>query len=324
MTPDERRSRADWLGALGVPVRFRDAIINAPNNLLTSRGGAAVGLAMVGTAIGVMAAAFFWLEGDVQERAVALATQSGASLTHVNVGMGPTLLLFGLLGLMGWVSGVLAGRYRVNGFLSYAAGMLNSPPRQGLTRRATQWMLRGSVRQAGSRSATVDDFLRATASDQARRWGMATIMLLLPAILLTMLETNSFWVAGPSGIIEHRMFPPFSSRRYDLSDARALTTGCNHTEKNNHLIYYVGFSTGERFDLGNTQSLKGNKIVAVEEIDANIDRKIAHARWSHLDRDPLHPACVNYWAGQINTDGQRRLAKLLRLTADEARGLFGR
>lgn len=321
MTPDERLSRGDWLGGLGVPVPFRDAIIDAPNNILTSRGGAIVGLAMVAVAVGVMAATFFWLEGDVEGQAATLAAQSGASLIHVNVGMGPTLLLFGILTLMGWVSSVLAGRYRVNGFLSYAAGLLNSPPKQGLTRRATQWMLSGSVRWAVGRSTTVEDFLRAVARHQARSWGMAAILLLLPAILLTALETNSFWVAGPAAILEHRMFPPFSNRRHELSDARGLTTGCNHTEKNNLLIYEVRLTSGERFDLGNTQPLKGNKIGAIEEIDAKIDRMIEHNRWEHLNRDPVHPACLNHWAAQFDRDGQRRLTKLLRLTAEEARGL---
>jgi hypothetical protein len=197
MTPDERHSRVAWLASLGVPKPFHDAIIDAPNSKLTSGGGAVLGLAMVAIAVGVVVAAFMWLDGHVQSRAVVKATQSGASLTHVNVGIGPLLLLFGLLALMGWVAGVLSGRYKVNGFLSSAAGMLNSPPRPGLTRRATHWILSGSVHRAGRRSTTVDEFLRTMAGDQARRWGMAAIMLMLPAVLLMALETNSFWVAGP-------------------------------------------------------------------------------------------------------------------------------
>ncbi len=198
---------------------------------------------------------------------------------------------------MGWVAGVLSARYRANGFLSSAAGMLNSPPRPGLTRRATHWILGGS---AGRRSTTVDEFLRAMARDQARRWGIAAIVLLLPAMVVIALEINNFWVAGPMGIVEHRMFPPFSSRRYDLSDARVLTTGCNRTDKNNNLIYDVRLSSGERFDLGNTRPLKGSKIGAIEEIDAKIDPKIEHKRWSHLDRDPVHPACLYHWVGQFD------------------------
>jgi hypothetical protein len=151
--------------------------------------------------------------------------------------------------------------------------------------------------------------------------GIAAIVLLLPAIVVMVLETNNFWVAGPAGIVEHRMFPPFSSRRYDLTEARALISGCNHTDKNDRLIYNVRLSPDGQFDLGDTQPFGGSKIGAIEAIDAKVDRKIEHRRWSHLDRDPVHPSCLRHWAGQFDRDGQRRLAKLLRLTADEARGL---
>src|SRR5262245_55454614 len=163
MTPQERLARADWLAKLGVPAPFRDAIIDTPNDKLTARGGAALGLGMVAVAIGIMVATFMWLDSHVQARAAALAAQSVASLTHADVGLGPLILLFGLIALMGWVASTLAGRQRVNGFLSAAAGMLNSPPAQGLTRRATRWILGGSVRWAASRSSSVDGFLHAMA-----------------------------------------------------------------------------------------------------------------------------------------------------------------
>jgi len=322
MTPQERQARTNWLATLGVPVPFRDAIIDAPNDRLTSTGGTALALAMVAVTIGATVAAFLWLQGHVEVRAAVVAAQSGASLVHVDVGLGPLVLMFGLLAFMGWAASTLAGRYRVNGFLSSAAAMLDSPPNQGLKRRATQWILSGSVHWAAERSTTVDDFLRGMAGHQGRKWGTAAIVLLLPAVLLTVLETDSFWVAGPSGIVEHRMFPPFSSRRYDLIEARALTTGCNHTNKSNRLIYEIRLSSGEQFDLGGTEPFRGNKIRAIEEIDARVDRKIEHKRWSHLNRDPVHPTCLTVWAGQFDRDGQRRLATLLRLTAEEVRGVF--
>jgi len=206
MAPDERSARVDWLTALGVPEAFREAIIDAPKDRMTSWGWTVVSLIMVACAIGMMVGAFIWLEELVDARAAALAVQSGATLTYVNVGMGPVLLLFALIALMGWILVWLAGRY------------------------------------------------------------------------------------------------------------------CNHTDDDELLIYDIGFSSGERFDLGASQPFKGSKIEAIVEIDARIDGNIEHRRWSHLDRDPAAPTCLNYWAGQFDRDGRRRLAKLLRLSADEARG----
>ena len=58
---------------------------------------------MVAVAIGAMVAIFLWLQGHVQVRAADLAAQSGATLTHVDVGIGPLILLFGLIALMGWI-----------------------------------------------------------------------------------------------------------------------------------------------------------------------------------------------------------------------------
>jgi hypothetical protein len=329
MTPQERQTRTEWLGKLGVPVQFHDAIISAPHNWLTAAGGAVLTIAMIAVTVGATVAAFIWLDAHVQARAVALATEVGASLVYVNVGLGPLILLFGLLALTGWVLSLLAGRHRVNGFLSSAAAMLNPPhPGQGLEQQLAPWIMQrflsSPIRRATAGSGTVDDFLRRMAEHLARPWGIAAIVLLSLAIAVTTLETNSFWVAGPSGIVAYRMFPPFSSSRHDLSELTTLTTGCNHTDNDDILIYDVSLSSGEEFDLGNTLALAGSKPGAIEAIDTRIGNGIENRRWSHLDRDPVHLSCLSYWARQFDSDGQRRLAKLLRLTAQEARGTSAR
>jgi hypothetical protein len=309
-------TRAEWLAKLGVPAPFRDAIIDAPNDWMTTAGGAVMGFAMVVVAVGLMMAALMGLDAYVQARAVALATQIGASLVHVDVGAGPFVLLFGLIALTGWFSSVLSGRHRVSGFLSSAAAMLNAPPKQVGVQWVMQRLLGGAVRRAAG-AATVDDFLRDVSGRMARRWAVAAIVLLPPAVILTVLETNSFWVAGTAGIVEHHLFPPFSGSRHFLSEAATLTTGCNHTSDNENLIYDIGLSSGLQFDLGSgsTRAVEGSKIAAIEAIDARIGSRTEYRRWSHLDRDPLHPACLAHWMKQFDSDGQRRLGTLLHITA---------
>jgi hypothetical protein len=306
-------TRAAWLEKLGVPAAFRNAVINAPNDRTTAAGGIVVAIAMLAVVIGVVVAAFMGLDAFVRARAVALAAQIGASLVHVDVGAGPLLLLFGLIMLMGWASSVRAGRHRLNGFLSAAAGMFNTPPPQVAIRWVMQRLLTGSVRRAAG-AATVDDFLRGVAAHQARGWGITAVLLLTPAVVLTALDTDHFWVAGPAGIVEHRMFPPFSSHTHDPSTATTLTTGCNHTDDDERLIYDIGFATGDDFDLGSTEAVSGSKLAAIEAIDAPLGTGVARERWSHLERDPLHPTCLRYWATQYDSDGRRRLTRLMRLT----------
>jgi hypothetical protein len=316
MAVDERRSRADWLAELGVPAPFHDAIIDAPKDRTTAvSGNPLMILAALAVLIGIGMAAFLGLDGYVRMRAAGLAEETGATLTYVNVGIGPLILMFGLILLGGWTGGVLAGRS-----WHAAAAMINKPPPPGLARNATRWIIAGSIRRAASRGAPVDGFLRGMVKDYTRRWGIGAATLLVPALLMTVLETNSFWVAGPSGIVEHRMLPPFTSRRYELKEVTGLTTGCNNTEKSNRLIYQVQLASGGTFGVGDAKVVNGRGIEAIEEIDARIDRGVEHRRWSHLDRNPVHPACLGYWASQFDKDGLARLIRLLRLTPGELRG----
>jgi len=319
MTADERRARADWLTELGVPEAFHNAIIDAPTNWMTAAGGAAISIATIVAVVGAVTGAFLWLDGHVQARAAALAAETGATLTYVNVGLGPLIGLFSLIGLVGWAGSVMSARYRVQGFLSMAAGVSKAPP-PGLTRRVVKWLVGSSVRRVARGAATVDGFLRAMSQDQARKWGIAGVVLLLPALVLTVLESDSFWVAGPSGIVEHSMIPPFSSRSYGLKEVTGLTTGCNNTDQGNHLIYNLDLGAGGTFSLGSATAVRGNAIAAVEGIDARLGGSVEHRRWSHLNRNPVHPACLGYWASQLDRNGMQRLSKLLRLTPEELRG----
>jgi hypothetical protein len=216
-------------------------------------------------------------------------------------------------------------RHRVNGFLSFAALVL-SPPPYGiglLARYLGLWGARWRVRRAAAASATVDGFLYGIARQGACPSGIAAAVLLPLATVLAAASTNSFWVAGPAGIVEHSMLAPFSSQHHDLTEIRTLTTGCNHTDDSESLIYRVVLPSGEEFDLGNAEPVKaiaGSKAIAIEAIDAQIRRtggKVEHRRWQWLDRDPLHPSCLVFWARQFGNDGAGRLRRLLHLTAEE-------
>jgi hypothetical protein len=61
-------------------------------------------------------------------------------------------------------------------------------------------------------------------------------------------------------------------------------------------------------------SITGSKLAAIEAIDARLGVGVVRQRWSpHLNRDSLHPTCLGYWAKQFDSDGRRRLMRLMRV-----------
>jgi hypothetical protein len=325
MSPEERYKRVQYLTGLGVPRNYHDAIIDAPTTRMMRYGAPTLAFVLLAVIIIIIVGAFFWLENNVEARAADEAAQIGATLIYVNVGLGPFLLFFGLLCLSLWAYCVVTKQYKVQGFRSYAATMLN--PHPGIPARnklIMKWIMMGSVKRAAARSNNIDGFLSAMVDHQARRWAIAAFALLAPAIVFTVVETDNFWVAGPFGVVEHRMFPPFSHQRYDLKDAKKVVTGCNNTDKSDRLIYDVYFASGAGFGLADAKPAKDGNIRPIEAIDAGLPRDVVHERWSHLDRNPVHPACLTHWAGMIGPDGPRRLVSLLRLTQSELRQVSAR
>jgi hypothetical protein len=321
---EQRRWRAKRLQELGVPAAFCDAIAGAKDTMIAAGSQWLGGAIILGISVGGPLLALFLQRVCARTQAFALANETAATLVYLNPGLGPLLLMFGLQAFLILLAllvdlPALAGRYNVASFPSRAAtAMFNSSrPRRSPLGRAASWVLRDSMRLAAATSQTPDEFVRATAAHQTRKWAICALLFSAPGVVVTILEANSFWVGGPGGIVEHRMFPPFSSNRYALADATVLRTGCSDMEK--RLIYEIQMATGEWFNLGHslTSAVRGSKTDALEEINAKLNPNIEHRRWSHLDRNPAHPDCLRYWAARFDTDGPRRLGVLLHLSPDE-------
>lgn len=306
MAGSELEARDDWLRTLDVPAQFRGQICEVPRSRLI----AVAAFVMVALPIGLMIAAMLWLQSTAQAGAERLAAETGSTLVYVNVGVGPLLMLFGLIFLSMTLVYVYALRHQS---FAYAAAMISEPPQQTMVRSISAYFMRGSVHRAAQQAGDAQGFMSAYLRDQIRLWGTCAAALLLPALVITVLETRNYWVAGPAGIFEQRLFQPFTRNHHALNAAKELATGCNNTSRANHLIYDVTFPSGTSFDLGDAEQVKNGDIARLEVVDQSIAPTVPHTRWSHLHRDPLHPACLDYWSGRFDANGSARLAKLLRI-----------
>ena len=113
------------------------------------------------------------------------------------------------------------------------------------------------------------------------------------------------------------MFPPFYSQNYNIGEATALTTGCDHSADldKDEFIYEMAFPDGATFNFGEARALEGATLAAIEAIDVRLGGRIEYRQRLLQGRNPLHPLCLRHWATQFDTDSGRRLAKLLHATA---------
>lgn len=338
MTPDERRSHANWLRGLGVPPQFHDEIIDAPAKEMIAEPGAVKGFP-TGAAVAVLAlygffgliiGGFFFVR-HVNARAVAEAAKVDAALIHLNLGIGFTVLVFAMVLWLAWIGADGSRRYRVNGALVDAAKALQPPPEEAtfearIAYSLTRVLLRAAVHRAKN-EATADQFLLAVSGFSARLIWYPAALFTAAGVCVTALETNSFWFAGTAGIVEYRMFPPFSVRRYDLAEVTMLETGCSYSSggrrsgSERRLHYTLHYANDVGFGLARARAIEGKKLEAIERIDAMLAPEVPHIRWQWLDNNPLHSTCFAYWAGEFTANGTQRLAKLLRLTPQETRDL---
>jgi len=113
------------------------------------------------------------------------------------------------------------------------------------------------------------------------------------------------------------MFPPFYSQHYNIGDATVLTTGCDHSADldKDEFIYEMAFPDGATFNFGKARALEGATLTAIEAVDVELVSRIEYRQRLLQGRNPLDPLCLRHWGTQFDTDGGRRLAKLLHATA---------
>jgi hypothetical protein len=315
----EMESRRRVLRARGVPEAFVEPIATRGDNVATYAGGLVVLVPLLAS-IGLA-----WLGFEAYGRfraasASAFAHANGAWLWASDGAagwIGVIGLLFAIIGGNGWLYALLTLRLRPHPAPSLAASMLREEG-AGQGKPISDALLRRSVARAAPGARSADDLLLAVARDQRRLWSGFTLLIAIPSMAFALAGSNSGWAAGPLGVVRHGLT---SEHRYAWVTARSVTLGCNETKDDHALEYAVAFP-GWTAELGPAGDQQGGRtlpeatwISGLAKTDGLLRYlKTPRRRWSWLDRDPMHPACLAYWRAVADTVQPGALDRLLSVT----------
>lgn len=123
--------------------------------------------------------------------------------------------------------------------------------------------------------------------------------------------------------VDFRGFVKVGHTTLDWTDVTTVQLGCNQTDSGSSIIYEVENAAGDRIRLSGRYRYPEGRLAALEHVDAQVSAAGADfVRWSWLQRDPVHPECLQFWRGYFGEDFDR-LAALLRLSDEELGRAFG-
>jgi hypothetical protein len=211
-----------------------------------------------------------------------------------------------------WVFGEASARVQPFPAPNVFATTLGSPS-GGNGAALAESVLRRVVRRAAEQTSSADDFLKAASAGQIRMWRVAMLAVGIPCALAILVTHANNWTAGPKGVVLHSWW---STTTIPLSEAHKVVTGCNSTDDEEDLIFYVHFPN-RKFDLAGDGGFNFShpEITAEKALDVvtRVDEvlpSIPRERWQWMGRNPLASRCMSYWyavAGDVD-----RINRLLR------------
>jgi len=120
---------------------------------------------------------------------------------------------------------------------------------------------------------------------------------------------HQYWAIMPDRVVARGIG---DERIYLLQHARSVSIGCNHANRD-YLEYKLNF-VGKSFDLPSTDQTLSNQDLfsRIELVDAQIRAlNVPRQRWQWFGRDPMAPACLDYWSEEIRPNGKARVLRLL-------------
>jgi hypothetical protein len=314
----EIAGRRALLRRRGVPEPFIEAIASRDDNASTFGGGVVVIVPLL-----ALLGLYWWgFEAYVAHR-----TAQVVSLGHAAQGWvyGPTgwvgwvgalVLLLSGIAAVGWLHARVAYKVPPWPGPSLAASVLRTPAGEHMAAALADVLSRRLLRDA-FQAPSADALLERFGRRQTRGWAIFTLATAVPAAAAIAVGDDGWWALGPKGGVLHQYG---MTHAVAWADARSVTLGCNETKDTHDLKYEVAFP-GWTQDLGNDGDTLGGKTMAERDRIAGVLRadaqlraqKTPRLRWSWLDKDPMHPACLAYWRAVADTVEPGSLDRLLSL-----------
>ena len=242
--------------------------------------------------------------------AVESARVANGLLVHLNFGTGMILFLFAWL-ILSCILAVLCLRLSPQKFKSaYFLGLYEDTNLRPFNRKALEKMFQSGREYVGS-----ENFFKAwRAAYVSLTWKYAAPLILIGTPLyFSDLHAHSFY--SEKGVHISSVIPFKGDRFLPWEDVERVKLGCNQTNGGASLIYETIFTSGKSIRIARARSIsERNWLESMELIDAQIARAGAtFERWKWVGRDPMHPACLRGYYGQVGLKNSERIQRLLRV-----------
>jgi hypothetical protein len=266
--------------------------------------------AVLGAGIAV-GGGFLWpfLEALTHRNAIAHAQEAGALLYHANFGLSLVLALFGWIfvgGTLVTIPFVQTPRMRAS--MLVATALWSNGPFE-------RWLFVRSLRRVTE--ADPERYLQRWANHNNKLTGVLGAAVFLVSALAVARDVGAHTLYTQDAYIRAPFFPWGSRAPHAWRDATEVELGCNHIGGRNaadNIIYDVTFADGASVDVALGIPLRGGDwLENAERIDAQLrEGGASFRRWSWMQREPLHPACLAVMRQNFGAD-YPRIERLLRV-----------
>lgn len=307
--------------ALGLPYELAEEI--AEDNLGAPLSWFGASLFMLIMCSGFVIGGFYlWptLEAYDKRQALKVATSLDGISFYTNFGISL------LIGLFAWIIATATcvsiiirlapKRAKATLYLSAKNHFIGSTPRLfGLHKIWTN----------GTTIETAQDYINAIANRMCFWTGRVVLIMIGLALFFFWRETSWNETFTEKAVVENTFWSNTRSS-YLWSDAVQVELGCNFIEARRGrrssskaaesvVIYKVKWEDGQKVSLHTENQINGKHwLDNFENIDAEIRSGNAKfERWVWLERNPLHPTCLNHYRSKLGPDLGPRFDNLLRV-----------